>query len=132
MSQPKSPFRWPAFKRVVEITMSGAEIVTVEMVEGDVIVFDQQAALRYSISLSHIDRLDARGEAPVAVRIGDRLRGRWASHWYRWEISREIKRTPPALPPAPALEPPAAAAPARRRGRPKKTARLEASAVAAE
>jgi hypothetical protein len=132
MSKPRHRFSWPAYKRVVVIDMKGEEVLSVEMIEGDVIVPDAEAAIRYSVSLSHIDRLDARGEAPPAYRLGDRRRGRFASAWYRWELGREIKRTPPALPPAPALEPPAAAAPTRRRGRPKKTARLEASAVAAE
>src|SRR5262249_14408113 len=118
MSKPKRRFTWPSYERVTIIDMKGEEVLSVRMIGSDVVVPDAEAAIRYSISLSHIDRLDARGEAPPAIRLGDRLKGRWASAWYTWELKREIRRPLPAPAlPAETVVPklPEAAAPPRRR-----------------
>jgi hypothetical protein len=121
MSRPKANFSWPKFERVTEITMSGAEIASIRLLEDDCIVPDPAACRRYSFSGSHLDRMHARGEAPPAIRVGARLKGRWASSWYAWELGREIRRPRPALPPVvPELPEPPRRTP-RGRGRPRKT-----------
>jgi hypothetical protein len=104
----------------------GAEAVVIGLLDPDCLIPDPIAQRRYSISQSHIDHLDARGEAPPAIRIGTRQKSRWATGWIFWELQREIRREPPALP-APAAVPAAAVAaqPAKRRpgwpkGKPRK------------
>jgi hypothetical protein len=129
MSRPKAIFTWPRFELVLDAVLM---IVTVRLIDPDRIVPDPEACIRYGISQSHLDRMDAAGEAPEAIRIGIRQKGRFASKWYAWEEARRIRRNPPALPApaeAAAPEPPAMEVPKRRGpGRPRKVASVAVQA----
>jgi hypothetical protein len=131
MSRPKPASNvFPRYIRlagaITEITMAGediveirsitvgTEIITIGLLDPDRIVLDPEAQRRYQVSQSHLDDLDEKREASPAIRLGERLKGRWASGWILWELSREIRR--PVLP-APTAEPVAPAIPAKRRGR---------------
>jgi hypothetical protein len=98
MSRPKVSFSWPRHERVTVITMDGATIVSVKLLEDDRLVPDPAACLRYSFSSSHLDRMNARGEVPPLIKIGARLKARWASAWLQWELEREVRRELPAPP----------------------------------
>jgi hypothetical protein len=118
MSRPKPTFTWTPYERVTIVDMRGNEITDIRLLGPDIAVPDTEALKRYYFTQSHLDRLDAQGLAPPAIRIGIRAKARMMSSWYKWELEREIprKRPLPVAPPAPvALEPPR-----RKRGRPPK------------
>jgi hypothetical protein len=118
MSHAKPTFIWTPYERVTIIDMKGGETVKIRLLGPDIAVPDNEALKRYYFTQSHLDRLDAQGLAPPAIRIGIRAKARMMSSWYRWELEREIPRKQPLLvaPPAPG----ALAPPRRKRGRPPK------------
>jgi hypothetical protein len=125
MSQRKAVFTWPRYKRIVQINMAGEEIISIELIDADCIVPDSAACQRYYISQSHIDRMTIAGEAPELIRTGINQKGRFASSWYRWELTRIVR--PPALvkPAVPLPAPVAPEAPRRKPGRPRKIPALQ-------
>jgi hypothetical protein len=122
MSQRKAAFTWARYKRVIQINMAGEEIISIELIDEDRVVPDRAACERYGFSQSHLDRMTLAGEAPEMIRTGIHQKGRFASAWYRWELTRIVR--PPALakPAVPLPAPVAPEAPRRRPGRPRKIA----------